>query len=500
MRARTIREGSVGLLILLGVGLFGGLVLWLRGFNPANRPYELIAEFEDTMGVQIGTPVLYRGVSVGRVMSIDPKPNAVEVGLEITEKSLRMPNEVLVETVESGLIGEVSIEISPLEELSALANGISPVGKGCDSSLILCDGDRLAGTLGPSYEELLRSASDLTKLYADPELLAQLKDLLQTVNDTSADAGRLAQEATRLTQQARDEIGPLSNSARVATDSAAAAALQVQATAAEFSLTASELNSLIGENRGVLVNTLDNVQVASLQLRNAADTLGPTLASGELVSNLEMLLANATAASEDLQTITASLNTPTNLVLLQQTLESARDALASAQKVMADVDEITGDPEVRLQIRNLITGLGALVSSTQSLEQETQLAHTLEPLVASGALPMSESEAAFSIDATNALSVNDFYDFGEYDFGETVMGGIAQESMSLADRLASQSNVGPISDETMQRPILVFDGERYVLRSATQLAERPKAMHPNETSSVQDPAQQRRLNQNQAKN
>ena len=108
-------------------------MLWLRGFNPTNRPYELIAEFEDTMGVQIGTPVLYRGVSVGRVMSITPKPNSVDVGLEITERSLRMPNAVRVETVESGLIGEISIEITPLVDLTAAADGMSPVGRGCDS-------------------------------------------------------------------------------------------------------------------------------------------------------------------------------------------------------------------------------------------------------------------------------------------------------------------------------------------------------------------------------
>ena len=471
MRARTIREGSVGLLILLGVGLFGGLVLWLRGFNPANRPFQIIAEFDDTMGVQIGTPVLYRGVSVGRVMSIDAKPNSVDVGLEITEKTLRMPNEVTVETVESGLIGEISIEITPLVALSAAANDVTPVGKGCDSSLILCDGDRLEGIMGPSYEELLRSASALTKLYADPELLAQLKEVLQTVTATSADAGRLAQEATLLTQQARDEIVPLSASAQVATNSAAAAAQQVQATAADFSLTASEVSSLIGENRGVLVNTLDNVQVASLQLRNVADSLGPTFESGELVGNLEALVNNATVASEDLQAITSSLNTPTNLVLLQQTLESARDALASAQKVMADVDEITGDPVVRSQIRNLITGLGALVSSTQSLEQETQLAQQLAPL--------GSSQSVSALDAAFSAATTDGNVFGEETAGLTILAAPERSQF-----------------ETIQRPVLVFDGDRYVLRSASQLAEGSGTLSNAKGSHVKEANPQARPGRN----
>ena len=369
MRARTIREGSVGLLILLGIGLFGGLVLWLRGFNPANRPYELVAEFDDVMGIQVGTPVMYRGVSVGRVTFIRPLSNSVDVGLEITAKELRMPNQVLVETVESGLIGEISIEISPLTQLSESARELNPTGKGCDSGVILCDGDRLAGEMGPSYEALLRSFNELTQLYTDPELLAELKGLLSTVADTSENAGDLAAEATQLTRQVRTEILPLTNSARNAVDAAALAAVQVAGTAEQFSLTASEVNALIGENRGSLVTALDNVQAASLQLRGIADSLGPTFQSGELVGNLEVVLGNAAAASEDLQTITSSLNTPVNLVLLQQTLESARAALSSAQKVMADVDEITGDPQVREQIRNLINGLGGSNKSGHTPDQ-----------------------------------------------------------------------------------------------------------------------------------
>ena len=428
MRARTIREGSVGLLILLGIGLFGGLVLWLRGFNPTNRPYELTAEFEDTMGVQLGTAVMYRGVPVGRVVSLTPRSNKVEVGLEITQKDLRMPSNVVVETVESGLIGEMSIEITPLTELDAIALKMSATEKGCDSSVILCDGDLLTGVAGPSYEELLRSAGEVADLLADPELIAQLKATLKNVSATTQDAGVLAKEAIGLTKAAREEIVPLSASAQAATVTATQAADRVGAAAEQFSMTASDIDSLIGENRGVLVSTLGNLQASSLQLRATADAIGPTFQSGELVKNLETLVGNASAASADLQAVTASLNTPANLVLLQQTLESARDALSSAQKVMADVDEITGDPAVRNQLRELINGLGALVSSTQTLEQESEVARVLAPLGAQSAArpPLTED---------------------------------------------MQRTGGAQLERLRQRPQLVFDGEKYVLLPDTQLAE-----------------------------
>lgn len=436
MRTRTIREGSVGLLILFGIGLFVGLVLWLRGFNPTSRPYRLIAEFEDTMGVQLGTPVLYRGVSVGRVVKIDAGANKVDLEIEIIQKDLLIPNEVTIETVESGLIGEISIEITPLAKLSASAAQFSPTGKNCNSEVILCDGDRLIGQVGPSYEAVLRSAGEVADLLADPELIAQLKTVLSSVTQTANEAGTLAQAATALTRSAQVEIDPLSNSAQSATDSVALAAQQ-------FSLTATDINSLIGENRGTLVDSLGNVQAASLQLRNAADVLGPRLQSGELVNSLEVLIGNATAASSDLRSITTSLNNPTNLVLLQQTLESARDALASAQKVMADVDEITGDPAIREQLRNLINGLGGLVSSTRSLEQQSEVAQVLAPLGERARLESLSQVAPQTTreDAAAALLAGD-------------------------------------------RPVLVFDGDRYILKPADQLAENRRDKAPVKGSTA----------------
>lgn len=472
MRARTIREGSVGLLILLGIGLFGGLVLWLRGFNPSNRPYQIIAEFEDTAGVQVGTPVMYRGVSVGRVMSINPLSNSVELGLEITDKDLRMPNQVLVETVESGLIGEMSVEITPLVELAASAREVPTVGPDCDASVILCDGDRLIGETGPSYEELLRSSRDLTQLYADPELLEKLKTVLDTVANTTTEAGEFAETATLLAQQSQNEIAPLSNSARVAADSATQAARQIQRTVQQFEFTATDINGLIGDNRGSLVTTLANLQAASLQIRGAADAVGPTFQSGQLVGDLELLLSNAAAASENLQTVTAAFNTPDNLVLLQQTLESARDALSSAQKVMADVDEITGDPAVRLQIRNLINGLGGLVSSTQTLEEQSEIAQVLTPI----GEQVNEMVASNPAPGLSPTAANEL-------IRESASEAASEATSEAASELASESEseprfrlapANPSAD--VQRPVLVFDGERYVIRQIATVAERSKAV------------------------
>ena len=100
MRSRTVREGSVGFLILVGIGLFGGLVLWLRGVQIGNRSYKFVVEFSSAQGMQIGTPVRYRGVSVGKVTALKPGSNGVDVLLEISPGNLVMSRDVAIEAIE----------------------------------------------------------------------------------------------------------------------------------------------------------------------------------------------------------------------------------------------------------------------------------------------------------------------------------------------------------------------------------------------------------------
>lgn len=97
-----------------------------------------------------------------------------------------------------------------------------------------------------------------------------------------------------------------------------------------------------------------------------------------MVENLENLTANAADASANLKDISTTFNNPNNLVMLQQTLDSARATFANTQKITADLDEITGDPEFRDRVRDLVKGLSSLLSSTQQLEEQIQTTQLLK--------------------------------------------------------------------------------------------------------------------------
>jgi phospholipid/cholesterol/gamma-HCH transport system substrate-binding protein len=437
MRSRTVREGSVGFLILVGIGLFGGLVLWLRGVQLGNRSYKFAVEFGSAQGMQIGTPIRYRGVAVGKITALQPGSNGVDVTLEIAPGTLVIPRDVVIEANKSGLIGESSIDITPNSILPESLLTANPVSADCPPEII-CQNSRLKGQAGVTIDELIRSTVRLANLYTDPALFNNIKSLAENTANTAKGAAKLTQDLSNLTQTAQAEIKTLNQSVRgdigtlnqsvkteiaslnqslkgeaislnqslkvelsgVANDVSQVAATADTSTKAvsaavitsansvtqaanQVTLTANQLNSLVATNRASLVSTLNNINQSSQELRVAVSSLSPTINrinQGQLLNNLEVLSANAAQASGSLRDLSSQVNNPATLLLLQQTLDSARATFQNVQKITSDVDDLTGDPAFRNNIRRLFNGLGGLLGSTEQLRQQVKVAQTLAPI------------------------------------------------------------------------------------------------------------------------
>jgi phospholipid/cholesterol/gamma-HCH transport system substrate-binding protein len=389
MRSRTIREGSVGLLLLLGIGLFGGLVLWIRGLNLGQRSYSFTVAFDDAGGMQAGAPVRFRGVTVGTIQTVRATPRTAEVDIEIDSEQLVIPREFVFQSNQAGLIGETAVDILPPDSATvasltapapspttvvppSVVPNVSPLSPDCPGSGIICNGDRIQGQLGANFNQLISATVDLAKLIANPELFANVQTLTKNSADAAAGVATLTGEVTTLTRSVREQLKTLSRSANTTTTAVGNAATQ-------FGLTAAQINSLLAENRASLSTTLNNVSAISSDLRRVSTSLSPIINNGEFVRNLETLSANAAAASTSLRNLSNGLGTPENLVLLQQTLDSARATFQNAQKITADLDQLTGDPAFRQGVRNLVLGLSGLVSTTEQLQQQTQTARMLAP-------------------------------------------------------------------------------------------------------------------------
>jgi phospholipid/cholesterol/gamma-HCH transport system substrate-binding protein len=420
MRSRTVREGSVGLLILLGLSLFGGLVLWLRGFSPGNRKFTAFAVFGDVAGIQTGATVRYRGVNVGKVAAITPGANGVELKMDISPADLLIPRNVVVEASQSGLIGETYIDIVPLKPIPPGLEIAKPLTPQCKTQqIIVCDQTRLPqGQLGVSTDELIRTTTRLATIYTDPAFVSNLNAAIKNTAVAAGEIATLSRNFSSLSGSLKQELKSFSGAANSVSNAANQTSYQVglltnrfgntankfegtanelSRTAAQFNQLGQSVNSLVVENRSTLVSTLNNLSQASEQLRGSVGGLKPTLVqvtstfqkinSEKLLRNLETLSdnaaqasANAAQASANLRDLSTNLNDPKNRLVLQQTLDSARATFENTQKITSDLDDLTGDPAFRSNLKNLVNGLGKLVSSTEQLQQQVEMAQVLEPV------------------------------------------------------------------------------------------------------------------------
>lgn len=435
MRSRAVREGSVGLLIVAGLVLFSGVAFWLNGLRFGSKSYHIIVEFADAKGLSVGTPVRYRGAEVGQIVNLTPRTNGVEAKIEIESSDLLIPKNAIVKATQSGFLNQSAIEITPLEAVASENLKLKPFGEECETSPILCNNQRLTGKAGASIDDLLDSTVRLSQAYSSPEVTNNVNKLLSATTATAADFAKLSAEFRLLSRSLRGQIAPLSNNVTQTTDSLTATARDISRSSARlsntvdatanrlsstvdasanqitqnlntttqnFNVLSENLNRLVRANESNLSSTLASlrttgttVQETLSELKPAVKGLNTALNPQEvegLVRNLNLLVANATkassnidalvantaATSENLRSLSASLNDPLLLLSLQQTLTSARETFENARKITADLDELTGDPAFRNNLRNLVDGLGNLVSSTQQLEQQMQLAQALE--------------------------------------------------------------------------------------------------------------------------
>lgn len=404
MRSRTVREGSLGLFILLGVFLFVIFGLWLRGLEFGKKKYTFSVQFTDANGLREGGIVRYRGFEVGRVVAIKAEEKGVEATVEISEPGVRIPQNASFQANQSGLIGETSLDIIPPQAIPPQTESINPLDENCNAELIVCNNARLPGETGISFGSLLASSARFTELYTNPIFFQNLNNTAKNAGLAAAEIAALSRELALLSKSVRQEIKSFSNVANSISSAADRTTNKIGNTTDKlsqtidtFNSTAVDLGDLVKNVNGLVSDNRNNIQTTLQSIGNTSDRLNQVLANvnptlnrvnskldsiqtEQIVKNLETLTANSAEASANLRDLSKSINDPSNILVLQKTLDAARVTFENAQKITSDLDELTGNPTFRQNLLDLVNGLSNLVSSTQQLEQQVQLARTLESM------------------------------------------------------------------------------------------------------------------------
>ncbi len=398
----SMRQSAIGLMLLVSLGFLGWLVLWLTHFSWEGSSYRATIVFPNAGGMTPGTRVSYRGVKIGRVVSVKPETEGVAIEVEISPPDRLISSNVLIEAVQSGLVGETTVDITPLVPLPPGGVKAKPLDPECDPDLIICNGSRLQGEGKLDVNALIRSLLKISDLISDPEVTTTLRAIAQktsraldSVNQFSGKASGLIEEARqsntlsnlnstlRSTGKTAEEFRGFGNNASaLIQDLRSNKSLNnLNSTLASVGGAAEQIRVFMTINQGQVADTVASVGQTSDQLRATVKSLDPLIQQanqGELLRNLEVMSANAVELSGNLRDFSTNLNDPTTILMLQQILDSARSSFDNIQKITSDLDELTGNPKFRNDLLRLIQGLSSLVSSMQELQQQVQYAQVLE--------------------------------------------------------------------------------------------------------------------------
>ena len=165
------KEVRIGIFAVAILALLYWGINFLKGRDLFNSNLTYYAYYDNVSGIQISSPIIIKGISVGRVSAIRFRPdlnNTVEITFDV-KSSYRIPDNSVVRLFTNGLMGGKALEI----ELG-------------DSTNILPDGATVRSESETDFLELAGSELDYFKQKLN-QLIGSLDTTLAGVNDLVAD-------------------------------------------------------------------------------------------------------------------------------------------------------------------------------------------------------------------------------------------------------------------------------------------------------------------------
>ena len=380
LNRRGVREGLTGLLFLVGLAVFGGLILWINNFRPGESNYQFSINFFDGNGVAVGSPVRLRGVRIGQVVQVAPLVDQVKITV-LVEKNILIPIQSKITASQSGLIGETFVDIVPNEgakpskvafadfveqckiQKDPKANAVSNANAVSEELMLICPNSDIAQGASPVRIAQLLESLNKVALSIDKKFLNNLDSTIKDVGGAARKLGGISADIRNVSTAFEKAATGVNRNV----DSLGVAGKSVEQASRSVGGAADTLKIVVTDNRKNLVVILDNLSTASGDLKAVLAELRPALANGQFSKDLTRLASNAAAAAENVRKITDGLSDPATIDSLRETLDAARVTFQNAQKITSDLDEITGDPNFRKNLRKLVDGLGQLVSTTDSM-------------------------------------------------------------------------------------------------------------------------------------
>jgi ABC-type transporter Mla subunit MlaD len=176
MKPKTNTETTVGIFLLLGIGVICTLILFFGEVRDIFKPtYSLTVTFPNASGLLKGSDVFLSGAHIGKVTT-DPVPipdtENVQVNLKIDSRvPIREDAKYVIGS--SGLLGDLFVDVKPKE--------YPPGTPDSDKAAYVKDGETKTGSATVGLDELAQGAQPLLKKAND--IADKLDDMMTKLND-----------------------------------------------------------------------------------------------------------------------------------------------------------------------------------------------------------------------------------------------------------------------------------------------------------------------------
>lgn len=282
------KEAKVGLLAVVTLTIFYLGFNFLKGLDIFSNNKEYYTYYPDVQGLQSSNPITYNGVTVGRVMDIDPEQDANRVRVTLLiSNNIKLTSNTIALLADESLLGSKVIKLV-VNSGAAIADNTELKGE-LESGMFASVTQQLNPTL-EKVDSLLFNLNEVVKQFDNTgnALKVLMASATQTTNGVN---GIVAKNSKSLAEITSNAAVLTANLNRLTTD----LDQQIKPILSKTSTFTDSLNAM---QLGQTVTSL-NTSVASLQailrdINRGEGTIGKLTQDEALYQNL-----NATAASLD---------------------------------------------------------------------------------------------------------------------------------------------------------------------------------------------------------
>lgn len=289
------KEYKVGLLGIIAFAIFYLGFNFLKGLDIFRTENEYFTYYENAEGLQTSNPVTYNGVSVGRVVLVEPEQdkNRIKVMLAI-KRDIKISDKTIAILADNGLLGGkvVKLKIQAGKDLGDEGIIASEVEKGMVASVT----DKLAPTL-KNVDSLLTTTTAIIKQF-DQTALA-LKALMASASQTTAGVNGIVAANSKNLSAITANAAILTANLNTLSNNLDA---QIKPILQKSNTFADSLNAMkLGETVNQLNKSVAGLQGIIKEVNQGKGTLGKLAKDDSLYVNLDRTAANIALLMADMK-------------------------------------------------------------------------------------------------------------------------------------------------------------------------------------------------------